>query len=48
MESFNIRRKLILKSGSSHPEPSQRWMTLLELMLESMMIIDIPDWGLCP
>ena len=23
-------------------------MTLLELMLESMMIIDIPDWGLCP
>ena len=24
------------------------WMTLLELLLDSMLIMDIPDWGWCP
>ena len=31
-----------------HQEPFQRFMTLMELLLEFMMITDIPDWGWCP
>ena len=31
-----------------HQEWSQRRMPLLELLLESTMIMDIPDWRWCP
>ena len=45
---FKIWLKSVEFEGIKIQEPSQRWMTYLEFLLELMMIVDVPDWGWCP
>ena len=40
--------KIRLIEAMLKQEPSQRWMTFLEFLLELIMIVDVPDWGWCP